>query len=83
MISPLSRISSDAKFSTSTRFVGLAEVGNETKQKYFFAMNVTPLSEMSLTEIVQKTIDEEPCPFDSIPNTLREGMKQEVDLQIN
>lgn len=43
--------------------MALADVGNVSKAKYIFAINVTPISKMTLTELLQITTDEQPCPF--------------------
>ncbi|XP_060519508.1 CWF19-like protein 1 [Cylas formicarius] len=47
-----------------TRFLGLARVGNPKKEKWLYALSLTPLDKMKLSELIQKTTDETPCPFD-------------------
>lgn len=47
-----------------TRFIGLARVGNPKKEKWMYALSLTPLDKMKITDLLQKTTDEIPCPFD-------------------
>lgn len=47
-----------------TRFIALARVGNEKKEKWLYALSLTPLDKMKISELLQKTTDETPCPFD-------------------
>ncbi|XP_050296016.1 CWF19-like protein 1 homolog isoform X2 [Anthonomus grandis grandis] len=54
----------DSTLETVTRFIGLARVGNPNKDKWIYALNVTPLDKMKIAELIQKTTDETPCPFD-------------------
>ncbi|XP_028132527.1 CWF19-like protein 1 homolog [Diabrotica virgifera virgifera] len=53
----------DTTVETATRFIGLARVGNSSKDKWIYALSITPLEKMKITELLQKTIDETPCPF--------------------
>ncbi|CAG9865148.1 unnamed protein product [Phyllotreta striolata] len=48
----------------ATRFIGLARVGNPNKDKWIYALSLTPLEKMKFKDLLQKTIDETPCPFD-------------------
>lgn len=50
----------------ATRFIALATVGNEAKAKYVYALNIAPVDKMRLMDLIQKTTDETPCPYDSI-----------------
>lgn len=43
---------------------GLARVGNPNKDKWIYALNVTPLDKMKISELIQRTTDETGCPFD-------------------
>uniref|UniRef100_A0AAR5Q6T1 Cwf19-like C-terminal domain-containing protein n=2 Tax=Dendroctonus ponderosae TaxID=77166 RepID=A0AAR5Q6T1_DENPD len=53
----------DTTFETVTRFIGLARVGNPSKDKWIYALSVTPLNKMKIAELLQKTTDETECPF--------------------
>ncbi|XP_066249101.1 CWF19-like protein 1 [Euwallacea similis] len=53
----------DTTMETVTRFIGLARVGNPKKDKWIYALNVTPMDKMKIADLVQKTTDETPCPF--------------------
>lgn len=53
----------DSTMETVTRFIGLARVGNAEKAKWIYALNLTPIDKMRVSELMQKTIDETPCPF--------------------
>lgn len=53
----------DTTLQTVTRFIGLARVGNPSKQKWIYALNLTPLDKMKFSELVQKTTDETDCPY--------------------
>lgn len=46
-----------------TRFIALARVGNPKKEKWLYALSLTPLDKMKISELLQKTTDETPCPF--------------------
>lgn len=46
-----------------TRFIALARVGNPKKEKWLYALSLTPLDKMRITDLLQKTTDETPCPF--------------------
>lgn len=48
----------------TTRFVGLARVGNPKKEKWIYALSLTPLDKMKIADLLQKTTDEIACPFD-------------------
>lgn len=45
------------------RFVGLADVGNPDKHKFVYALNITPVHNMRLTDLIQKTTDEVENPY--------------------
>lgn len=47
-----------------TRFIGLARVAKAKKEKWIYALSLTPLDKMKIAELLQKTTDEIPCPFD-------------------
>ncbi|XP_018327175.1 CWF19-like protein 1 [Agrilus planipennis] len=59
-------ILSDHDVSTEivTRFLGLARVGNKNKQRWLYALSLTPIEYMKYKELAQKTTDETPCPYD-------------------
>lgn len=46
-----------------TRFLGLARVGNPNKEKWLYALNLTPVDKLKLMSIVQRTTDETICPY--------------------
>ncbi|XP_030766494.1 CWF19-like protein 1 homolog [Sitophilus oryzae] len=54
---------SDNDMEIATRFIGLARVGNPKKDKWLYALNLTPMEKMKIAELLQKTTDETPCPF--------------------
>lgn len=53
----------DTTIELPTRFIGLARVGNPNKDKWIYALSLTPLSKMKISDLLQKTTDETPCPF--------------------
>lgn len=48
----------------ATRFLALAAVGNAAKEKYVYALSVTPVDRMRMLDLIQKTTNETPCPYD-------------------
>ncbi|XP_070532625.1 CWF19-like protein 1 [Ptychodera flava] len=46
-----------------TRFIGLANVGNEDKKKYLYAFNIIPIHEISNDELVKQPEDVTESPF--------------------
>jgi hypothetical protein len=46
-----------------TRFIGVAEVGNPTKQKSLHALALTPAVQMDVAELQQKPPDTTPLPY--------------------
>lgn len=50
----------------ATRLIALASVGNAEKNKFIYALNVTAVDKMRLTDLIQKTTNEIPCPYDSM-----------------
>lgn len=56
----------NSQFELSTRFIALASVGNASKDKFIYALNVTAVDKMRLTDLIQKTTNEIPCPYDSL-----------------
>ncbi|CAG9799531.1 unnamed protein product [Chironomus riparius] len=49
-----------------SRFISLAKVNNPAKSKFLYAMNIQPLIEMRLTELMMKSTDEIECPYISM-----------------
>lgn len=47
----------------NTRFMALASVGNSTKQKWLYALNIVPMEHMRASELYQGTTDETKTPF--------------------
>ncbi|XP_058826672.1 CWF19-like protein 1 homolog [Topomyia yanbarensis] len=50
----------------ATRFIALAEFGNQNKKKHIYALNVTPVDKMRIIELIQKTTDEIVSPYASM-----------------
>lgn len=50
----------------SSRFISLASVGNIEKQKYIYALNIAPVEKLRLIELIQRTTNETPCPYDNM-----------------
>ncbi|XP_056630203.1 CWF19-like protein 1 homolog [Diorhabda sublineata] len=53
----------DTTMELATRFIGLARVGNPDKLKWIYALSITPLDKIKVSELLQKTTDESFCPF--------------------
>ncbi|KRT83265.1 hypothetical protein AMK59_3916 [Oryctes borbonicus] len=53
----------DTPMQAVTRFIALARVGNPQKDKWIYAMNLTPIDKMKMNDILQKTTDETECPY--------------------
>lgn len=53
----------DSTVEIATRFIGLGRVDNKEGEKWLYALNLTPIDKMKLSELIQKTTDETPCPF--------------------
>ncbi|XP_045478442.1 CWF19-like protein 1 [Harmonia axyridis] len=53
----------DSTVEIATRFIGLGRVDNKEGAKWLYALNLTPIDKMKLSELIQKTTDETPCPF--------------------
>lgn len=56
----------NSQYELATRFIALASVGNAEKNKFIYALNVTAVDKMRLTDLIQKTTNEIPCPYDSM-----------------
>lgn len=56
----------NSQFELATRFIALASVGNAAKNKFIYALNVTAVEKMRLTDLIQKTTNEIPCPYDTM-----------------
>lgn len=54
----------NSQLELATRFIALASVGNEAKNKWIYALNLTPVDKMRLSDLLQKTTDEVACPYD-------------------
>lgn len=53
----------------ATRLIALASVGNAAKSKFIYALNATAVDKMRLTDLIQKTTNEVPCPYDAMKFT--------------
>lgn len=56
-------VTDDPTPTVATRFLGLARVGNPSKEKWLFALSLTPIEKMAISELTQRTTDETQCPF--------------------
>ncbi|GAB0092798.1 CWF19-like protein 1 homolog [Sergentomyia squamirostris] len=57
----------NSQLDLATRFISLASVTNTQKLKWIYALNITPVDKMRLTDLIQRTVDEIECPYVSIP----------------
>ncbi|CAH0553746.1 unnamed protein product [Brassicogethes aeneus] len=53
----------DTTIESVTRFIGMGRVGNPNKEKWIYALSLTPMDKMKISELLQKTTNETPCPF--------------------
>ncbi|XP_031765667.1 CWF19-like protein 1 [Galleria mellonella] len=60
----------------ATRFIALAPVGNKVKEKWIYACSLQPISKMRMTDLLQATTDETPCPYD--PELLKQHQPGKV-----
>ncbi|XP_053614900.1 CWF19-like protein 1 homolog [Plodia interpunctella] len=60
----------------ATRFIGLAPVGNKSKQKWIYACSLQPISKMRMTDVLQATTDETICPYS--PDLLKQHQPGKV-----
>lgn len=60
----------------ATRFIALAPVGNNLKEKWIYACSLQPISKMRMTDLLQATTDETPCPYD--PEMLKQHQPGKV-----
>lgn len=51
---------------TVSRFIALAKQNNTSKSKFLYALNVSPLATIRLTELLQTSTDEINCPYLSV-----------------
>ena len=77
---PVYRTVSDksSQYELSTRLIGLAKVGNESKAKYIYALSMIPIEKMRLMDLIQKTTDEIPSPFEAIHSEISGFMGEKV-----
>ncbi|XP_059619682.1 CWF19-like protein 1 homolog [Phlebotomus argentipes] len=61
---------SNSQLDLATRFISLASVGNTQKLKYIYALSLTPVDKMRLTDLLQRTVDEIECPYLAVPGML-------------
>lgn len=69
----------NSQLELATRFIAMASVGNAAKNKWIYALNVTPVDKMRLSDLIQKTTNEVPCPYDSMG--LSRGNRQQGDAK--
>uniref|UniRef100_A0A6B2EKR2 Cwf19-like C-terminal domain-containing protein n=1 Tax=Phlebotomus kandelakii TaxID=1109342 RepID=A0A6B2EKR2_9DIPT len=60
----------NSQLDLATRFISLASVANSKKEKYIYALSITPVDKMRLTDLLQRTVDEVECPYLAIPEML-------------
>ncbi|KAL4715033.1 hypothetical protein ACJJTC_003184 [Scirpophaga incertulas] len=60
----------------ATRFIALAPVGNKMKEKWIYACSLQPITKMRMTDLLQVTTDETPCPYD--PELLKQHQPGKV-----
>lgn len=56
----------NSQLELATRFIALSSVGNTAKNKWIYALSLTPVDKMRLSDLIQKTTNEVPCPYDSM-----------------
>ena len=63
--SPPFRFPSDeiSSIDLSSRFCSLSSVGNISKEKYIYALNIVPLEKMRITDLMIRSTDEVECPY--------------------
>ncbi|KAB0804662.1 hypothetical protein PPYR_01632 [Photinus pyralis] len=59
-------VGNDSSLEIATRFLGLARVGNANKEKWIYAVSLTPIDKMSIKDLMQRTTDETQCPFNLV-----------------
>lgn len=65
----------NGQFELATRFIALASIKNEEKKKFMYALTLTPVDKMRLTDLIEKTTTEIRCPYD--------GMQFSVQSQVD
>ncbi|XP_050674413.1 CWF19-like protein 1 isoform X2 [Leptidea sinapis] len=60
----------------ATRFIALSSVGNKAKEKWIYACSLQPITKMRMTDLLQGTTDETPCPYD--PDLLKQHQPGKV-----
>lgn len=58
--------SDDTGFELTTRFLAIAGVGNKQKEKSIYALSLTPVEKMRVTDLIQRTTNDIACPFERI-----------------
>lgn len=66
----------------STRFISLANVGNAEKNKYIYALNVAAVDKLRIIDLIQKTTNETPCPYDNMSLMIEKQTQSDVSLFI-
>lgn len=56
-----------------TRFIALAGVGNVKKEKYIYALSLTPVEKMRVMDLIQKTTNEIMSPFEKMNFQLKDA----------
>eukprot|EP00884_Botryococcus_braunii_P002535 jgi/Botrbrau1/12282/Bobra.0323s0022.2 len=65
-----------------TRFIGLAKVGNESKQKSLHALALVPASQMDVKELQQKPADTTAIPFETTAGKKRHFPTDDSNLGV-
>ena len=50
----------------TTRFIGLASVGNKQKAKYLYAFNVAPMKELTREQLTEQPADATEFPYANV-----------------
>ncbi|CAG0892299.1 unnamed protein product [Darwinula stevensoni] len=64
-----------------TRFIGLAAVGNRNKDRWLYALNLTPMCHLDLKELRRQPPDVTESPYKSLPAPVKESVKEEARQQ--
>lgn len=71
----------NSQYELATRFVALASLKNEEKKKFMYALTLSPVDQMRLTNLIEKTTTEIPCPYDNIPLPIQSAVGGAKDNQ--
>lgn len=75
-------VGSNTQLELASRFIALANVGNEAKSKYIYALSIAPVDKMRLMDLIQKTTDETLCPYDGL-NLMNDVVTKSEVISVN